>query len=189
MSPTSHFSQHNPFSSKNPHPSQNPARRATAAPLAGRNEAQRPTPGASPANANYPHHPFIKMPGQKRDDGIKAARQTAARGASGPEPLNSRHPLQSGATREEISPLSQVEWEDIADDSNVLLDEETKYVIDCFINVQQSMSELEHAVRKGVYRRRLSAGIEAASEGIDCFNQDLRSVIERIMRQKQSIPR
>ncbi|RYP49160.1 hypothetical protein DL769_011121 [Monosporascus sp. CRB-8-3] len=124
------------------------------------------------------------MPGQKRDDGTKAARQTTARGASGPEPPSSRHQLQLEATRKEIRPLSQVEWEDIADDSNDLLDEETKYVIDCFINVQQSMSELEQAVRNSVYHRRLSAGVEAASEGIDCFNQDLRNVIEKIMRQK-----
>ncbi|RYP20895.1 hypothetical protein DL765_002545 [Monosporascus sp. GIB2] len=184
MSFTSHFSQHNPFSSKNPHPTQKAARRATAAPLAGRNETQRPAPGASPANANYPHHPFIKMPRQKREDGTMAAWQTAARGASGPEPSTSRHPLQSETARKDISPLSQIEWEDIADDSNDLLDEETKYVIDCFINAQQSMSELEQAVRKSVYRKRLSAGVEAASEGIDCFNQDLRSVVEKVMRQQ-----
>ncbi|RYP11157.1 hypothetical protein DL764_000228 [Monosporascus ibericus] len=184
MSSTSHFSQHNPFSSKTPYTSQKSARRATAAPLAGRNETQQPAPVASPANANYPHRPFIKMPGQKRDDATKAARQTAARGATGPEPPSSRHPLQSETIRTEITPLSQVEWEDIADDSNNLLDEGTKYVIDCFIDVQQSMSELEQAVRKSVYRRRLSAGVEAASEGIDCFNQNLRSVIERVMRQE-----
>ncbi|RYP21468.1 hypothetical protein DL767_009271 [Monosporascus sp. MG133] len=189
MSSTSHFSQHNPFSSKNSYPSQKSARRATAAPLAGRIETQRPAPGASPANANYPHHPFIKMPGQKRDDGTKAARETAARGASGPESPSSRHPLQSETTRKEISPLSQPEWEDIADDSNYLLNEETKYVIDCFINVQQSMGELERAVHKSVYRRRLSAGVEAASEGINYFNQDMRSVIEMVMRQKKSISR
>ncbi|RYP73388.1 hypothetical protein DL771_003656 [Monosporascus sp. 5C6A] len=184
MSSTGHFSQDNPFSSKNPYPSQKSAKRATAAPLAGRNETQRPAPGASPANANYPHHPFIKMPGQKRNDGTKAARQTAARGASGTEPHSSHHPLPLETTRKGTIPLSQVEWEDIVDDSNDLLDEETKYVIDCFINVQQSISELEQAVRKSVHRRRLSAGVEAASEGIDCFSQDLRSVIERAMRQK-----
>ncbi|RYO96242.1 hypothetical protein DL763_003316 [Monosporascus cannonballus] len=184
MSSTNHFSRHNPFSSKNPYPSQKSARRVTAAPLAGRNETQRPAPGASSANTDYPHHPFIKMPRQKRDDGTNAARQTATRGASGPEPSTSRHPLQSETAGKDIGPLSQIEWEDIADDSNDLLDEETKYVIDCFINIQQSMGELEQAVRKSVYRRRLSAGVEAASEGIDCFNQDLRSVIEKVMRQK-----
>ncbi|KAI1252247.1 hypothetical protein MGN70_006821 [Eutypa lata] len=143
---------------------------------------------------SYPHHPFIKMPGQDTQGGFDAssrvAQDTSSRDKNPSHSHRSSQPnlkvpkktQSQSATRPEASkpnmrPLNQARWEEIADKTDNLLLDSTNHIIDCFINAQQAIKELEEAIRSTAHRKDLSAGMEATTEGLDTLNCDLFQVI------------
>ncbi|KAK7757918.1 hypothetical protein SLS62_000296 [Diatrype stigma] len=147
---------------------------------------------SAPANSvSYPNHPLIKMPGQahnvgsdtipsssglslrqgdtSRSSGLKMSKQTQPHPA--PETGSSKP-----ATR--ILRLSHEQWEQVSEDTEKYLDDDTNYIVDCFINARETMAELERAIRKTTHREKLITGITASNVGLDCLGSDLFRIIK-----------
>lgn len=122
---------------------------------------------ASSANGiGYPYHPLIKMPGQAHNVCPTTTPPPAARS-------------DSSKAESRTLKLSQAQWEQVSEDIEKYMADDTNYVVDCFINAQESMAELEQAIRKTAHRENLDAGVKAANNGLDCLGSDLFRIIKR----------
>ncbi len=168
--------------------------------------SMRPTMGGGATSASTPRgprsgntgtsfhfHPILKMPGQTQSKGTSTDESISIpeinMGPYSPDQLNvnipkqarTRPPAGDGTSRSETPPLKQEFWEEIADNTEGQMGDDVYYVVDCFINLQQAMSEMEWAICKTAHQEDLDTGVEAARDGLDRFNVELFRVVQGII--------